>query len=70
MNWSQCYWRTINFYHDVKEYRWPQWNAKADYSKQDNKIAWVEAINKANPTIRIRLTCQNGKYIVLDTRIE
>lgn len=30
--------------------------------------AWVEAKNKANPTIKIRITCQGGKYIILDTR--
>jgi len=56
------------FYHDVKEYHWTQWDVKADYSQQSGKNAWVEAVNKGDPTIRIRMTCQNGKYIILDTR--
>jgi hypothetical protein len=68
MEWSQCYWRLNYFYHEIKEYRWPQWDVKADFSKQDVKNAWVEAVNKPDSTIRIRITCQNGKYIILDTR--
>lgn len=68
MEWSQCYWRMHYFYHEVKEYRWPKWDVKTDYSQQNNKNAWVEATNKADSTIRIRITCQNGKYIILDTR--
>ena len=53
------------FYHDVKEYHWTQWDVKANYSGQSG---WVEAVNKGDSTIRIRMTCQNGKYIILDTR--
>ena len=68
MEWSQCYWRMHYFYHEVKEYRWPIWNVKADFSKQDVKNAWVEATAKEDSTIRVRITCQNGKYIILDTR--
>lgn len=56
------------FYHDVKEYHWTQWDVKADYSQQANRSAWVEAVNRGDPTIRVRITCQNGRYIVLDTR--
>ena len=52
----------------TKEYAYPHWNVSADYSKQDNKNAWVEATNKADKTIKVRITCQNGKYIILDTR--
>jgi hypothetical protein len=65
MEWSQCYWRMHYFYHDVKEYHWTQWNVKANYSGQ---TGWVEAVNKGDSAIRIRMTCQNGKYIILDTR--
>ena len=68
MEWSQCYWRMHYFFHNVKEYHWPQWNISADYSKQDNKNAWVEAVNRGDPTIKIRITCQNNQYIILDTR--
>ena len=68
MEWSQCYWRMHYFYHNVKEYHYPQWDASADYSKESSMNAWVEAKNKADPTIKIRITCQNGKYILLDTR--
>jgi hypothetical protein len=56
------------FFHNVKEYHYPQWDANADYSKQDSKNAWVEAVNRRDPTIKVRITCQNGKYIILDTR--
>jgi phage pi2 protein 07 len=56
------------FYHEVKEYRWPTWDVKADFSRQSIRNAWVEAVAKSNPTIRVRMTCQNGKYIILDTR--
>lgn len=68
MEWSQCYWRMHYFYHNVKEYHWTLWEAKADYSKQNIMSAWVEATNKADPSIRIRISCQGGKYIILDTR--
>lgn len=68
MAWSQCYWRMHYFLHNVKEYHYPQWDANADYSKESTMNAWVEAVYKANPTIKIRITCQNGKYIILDTR--
>lgn len=68
MEWSQCYWRMHYFYHEVKEYRWPIWNVKADFSNQGSKNAWVEASAKEDSTIRVRITCQNGKYIILDTR--
>jgi hypothetical protein len=68
MEWSQCYWRLHYFYHDVKEFRWTHWDVKADYSRMNNQIAWVEAVNKGDPVIRVRITCQNGKYIILDTR--
>ena len=68
MAWNQCYWRLHYFYIQAHEYAWPRWDTKADYSKQDSKNAWVEAVNKADPTIRVRITCQGGKYIVLDTR--
>lgn len=68
MEWSQCYWRLHYFHHNTKEYAYPRWNVSADYSKQDNKNAWVEATNKADKTIKVRITCQNGKYIILDTR--
>lgn len=68
MEWGPCYWRMHYFYHSVKEYHWTQWDILADYSKQNLMNAWVEAKNKANPTIKIRITCQGGKYIILDTR--
>ena len=68
MAWDQCYWRLHYFYFDVKEYRWPHWNVNADYSKQNSQNAWVEATNKENPSIKVRITCQSGKYIILDTR--
>jgi len=68
MDWQQCYWRMTYFHHDVKEYRYPQWDVKADWSKQGSKNAWVEAVNRGDPAIRVRITCQNGKYIILDTR--
>jgi hypothetical protein len=70
LDWQQCYWRMHYFYHNVKEYYEPKWEANADYSKQSIMNAWVEAKNKADPTVRIRITCQNGKYIVLDTRVD
>lgn len=68
MDWQQCYWRAHYFYHNVKEYHYPTWNVTADYSKENNKNIWIEATNKADPTIKIRITCQSGKYIILDTR--
>ena len=68
MEWSQCYWRLHYFYIQAHDYAYPRWDTKADYSKQDSKNAWVEAVNRLDPTIKIRITCQNGKYIILDTR--
>ena len=68
MVWSQCYWRLVNWQHNIKEYHYPQWDVSSDWSKQSIYNAWVEATKKSNRSIKIRLTCQNGKYIVLDTR--
>ena len=70
MPWSACYWRLHYFWFDVKEYRWTQWDVKTDYSQQSLQTAWVEAVNKVDSTIRVRITCTNGKYIILDTRVE